>query len=582
MAVVDSPQLVKDGILTLTEGMSSGTTPALIKLTQCAYALNATFRGGYAKNRPTFNQIDLSGAGMDAFAAGNFQGAAFYDIGDGQQHILAQASGRTYQIDLAAGGATVTDISLDSVFSPIRPKAYFCQADVYMVVQDGNSTPLIYQGVDQKHRAATDEVPVGQAMAYCQGRLWVSKGRLLAAGDIFGGPTPVIKFTENTYLNTTTPSPGFGTPLQSGDIVGLSAIEVGDTSTGQGELLVFCRKAIWSVKASVPRTSWPSTSGMITMALINVGGTSDRAITNVNSDCFFRAKDGWRSFRSARNQQASTEYGNSQTYGYTPISLEMKRVLATDTISLLDYGSSTLFRNRLLGLATPVPYQHTQTEGTFTGVYFKSLVALDFDILSGMRDKLPAAWDGEWQGLNFLQVLSNDFTFVERCIAFVRNADTGKTEIWEIDDDDTAAFDANAAPIRTVIESRYLDCGKPKNPKRIRTGHLYFNNVQADTTVTVMYRSDGYPNWVPWHTFKITAQGNLCGIPPCTVPGNIPGYWFRMKLPAPGNDCDPNTKKLLRNGYYFQVQIAWVGPSTMEAFVLHCDELVETPNGECP
>jgi hypothetical protein len=62
----------------------------------------------------------------------------------------------------------------------------------------------------------------------------------------------------------------------------------------------------------------------------------------------------------------------------------------------------------------------------------------------------------------------------------------------------------------------------------------------------------------------------------------MPGYWFRIKLPAPDATCDPNTKKLIRNGYYFQVQITWLGPATLEAFILHCDELVETPNGECP
>jgi hypothetical protein len=590
--IVDSPQLLRDGVTTLEQGMSSGHAPTLIAQQQCAYALNTTMRGGYGKNRPAFRQLTLTPSAAEAaWVAANFQGVGFYDIGDGQQHMIGMASGRLYQLDLVGNEVSFTDLTIDALNSPIRPIAYFCQADVYMVVQDGFATPLIMQGVTTVRRATNTEVPVGRSMAFGQGRLWLASGRNLQAGDIYGGPTSVVSFTEGTYLSEA--KGGFLVPLQAGDIVGVAFLEVGDTSTGQGDLLVFCRKAVWSVQAGVPRTSWQTTPRMLSISLTNIGGTSHRAIVDVNGDCYFRAKDGWRSYRVARNEQFYSQYG--MAWGYTPMSLEMKRVIDNDTVSLLDYGGAVQFKNRMLGLASPQTYQTpVPSVGTFEGVYFRSIVALDFDIVSGMRQKQPPAWDGEWLGLNVLQLLANDFTFVERCVAFVRNTTTGHNEIWEITDENF--YDANQAPIQSVIETKTLDCQKPKNLKMLRRGDLYFTNVLAQTDVEIQYRSDGYPNWIPWHKFSINSQGHqlpgnpggaLCNIPQCTVPGTCAapgvgaqgGYWFQQPLPTPDTICDPTVNKLLRNGFEFQFQISWIGPATLHALVIDCNEQIENPNG---
>jgi hypothetical protein len=338
---------------------------------------------------------------------------------------------------------------------------------------------------------------------------------------------------------------------------------------------------------------------MLSLALTNIGGTGHRAMVNANGDCYFRAKDGWRSYRVARNEQFFTQYGGQVSYGsgYAPISFEMDRVIANDTLQLLDYGGCVLFKSRLLGLANPQIYQHTQAAGTFEGVYFPSIVALDFTVVSGMRQKQPPAWDGEWLGLNVLQLLANEFTYVERCLVFARNTTTKLNEIWEITDDN---YDEGQQPITTVIETRALDCQKPKNVKQIRRGDLYFTNVLAATEVEVNYRSDGYPNWIPWWSFTINAQGSLpgqpggalCNIPSCSVPGNCAaaggpgsqqgGYWYQQPLPTPPADCDPLVNKLLRNGFEFQFQISWSGPAVLHAFILHCNELVEFPNGAGP
>jgi hypothetical protein len=591
--IVDSPQLVQDQVATLEQGMDSGRAPTLVQQDECAYLENGTVRGGYAKNRSSFQPIALGGPGLAVLANNIYQGCEIYDIADDLQYLMVMAGGHLLQTDLSAN--TVTDVTPDSGMTPGATMCWMCQADVYFCVEDGNLTPYIWQYGQPVRRALNTELPVGRQMAYGQGRLWLAQGRAYVAGDILGGPTSVVSFTENTYIATAT---NFSVPLQSGDIVGMTFIEVGDTSTGQGELLVVARNAIWSVHTTLTtRDQWNVTPGMITIGLCNIGGTGQRNLVDVNSDMFFRSKDGERSYRMARNVQLYSQWGwgagGGGFWGYTPVSREMTRIVSTDTLPLLDFCSSALFNNRLLTTANPVKFAPGSPP------YFSVIMALDFDVVSSIGQKLPPAWDGAWTGLHIYELKSGLFNGVYRCFAFVRNPATGATELWELRDD--LFFDNQNVPITTTIETRALDCQKPVNPKQIRTGKLYFTNVLAATEVTVSYRSDGYTTWIPWHDFEIMAAGSdslpgqpagggtLCNIPLCTVPGFCPspelqsagGYWFAQALPMPDTTCDPITKKLLRNGYHFQFQIQWKGPATLEKFVLYCDELVEDPNGNC-
>jgi len=597
--IVDSPQLARDLVSTVEQGMDSGRAPTLLKPEKLAYAENVTVRGGYAKNRPSFQPIPLANASgapawsLPVFQTYMYQGCEIYNVSDTQQFLMVMAGGQLLEIDVTAN--TVNGITPDAGLTSTAPMCWMCQADIYFVVQDGNLTPYIYQFGLPVRRAGATEIPVGRQMAYGQGRLWLAQGRQYVAGDIYGGPTSVVSFTENTYIAEAT---NFSVPLQSGNIVGMRFIEVGDTSTGQGELLIFARHAIWSVHTTIaPRTNWSTTPGMITLALGNVGGTSQRNLTDVNSDMFFRSMDGVRSFRMARNVQLYSQWGwgagQGGFWGYTPVSREMTRITSTDTLSLLDYCSSALFKNRLLTAAQPVYFSPNFPP------YFSVIMALDFEVVSGMTDKIPPAWDGAWTGLQVLELKSGVFNGVERCFAFVRNPASGWTELWELRDD--LFYDNQDVPITSTVETRALDCQKPVNPKQIRTAKLYFSNVLGATNVSVHYRSDGYTNWIPWHNFEISSGSDtqagvppksvLCNIPLCTVPGYCPspepgggpagGYWFAQSMPMPDTTCDPITRKLFRNGYYFQFQIQWKGPAKLEKFVLYCDELVEDPNGNC-
>jgi hypothetical protein len=591
----DKTQLRKDGHRTLESGMNSGRNPVLLTQTECAFASNVSFRNGFPTNRQKWMPVPLKdggglGSGLAGFQTSNFQGAAVYDISDYAQHIMVMAGGTLYQLD-AAGSITVTGTFNDGASNASAPQCWFAQPDVYFVIQDGTSTPIVMQGLGTARRATTTEVPVGQAMAYGQGRLWMAQGRQVVAGDILGGPTSVISFTENTYISE---AAFFGVPLNCGNVVGLIFMEQGDTQTGQGELLLFARKAAFSIQASVPRAAtqtqpgWQGTPGMQKVALTNVGGTGWRNLLAVNQDIFFRSKDGWRTFRTARNEA----YG----WGGAPISNEMHRILYTDSLQLLDYASSCIFKNRVFLTCTPSPYPKNLTGG---GAIFSQLCVLDLQVISSVinRSNLAyefspyfsqrgsPAYDGVWNppsGLEILQVLQTEIAREERLLAFMYNTSTQKTEIWELVD--YLAFDNQTVPVVSQIETKTYDFKLPDALKELRRGELYFTSTQASIDLTVEFRSDGYPNWVNWGSCTLPGHQQPCNldVAACQSPGcPVEGYWFQWRLPTPPNTCDPNTNKLIRVGFHFQLRITWSGPATLLMVMVHAEELVEDPNGGC-
>jgi hypothetical protein len=614
--IVDKTQLRKDGHMTLESGMNSGRNPLLLTPQECAYASNVTFRGGFPTNRQKFMSVPLANGGASGGAPGglatfqtaNFQGAGIYSLDDGEEHIMAMGSGTLYQLDLQPPGITISGVWNDGKNSPLAPQVWMCQPDIYFVIQDGSAGPLILQGLPAggtpPRRAGATEVPVGRQMAYGQGRLWLAQNRQVVAGDLLGGPTSVISFTEQTYIGE---AAFFGVPLSAGTVVALIFTEVGDTATGQGELLIIARSAVYSVQASVPRQAtqtqpgWQGTPKMQTVTLTNIGGTGQRNTLNVNQDVFFRSKDGLRAYAIARNEK----YG----WGTAPISMEMNRVMATDSLSLLDYASATLYKNRVLLTAQPSEYVPPST-GATGAASFGQIVALDFNVVSSVINKSnlgyefspffsqrgSPAYDGAWApptGVRVLQLLSGTFNRIERCFAFCVNTSTDQTEIWEIVDDQ--AFDISISgtgasatesmiPVVCQIETRAFNFKLPDAIKELRRGDLYFTSLMASIKVTVEYRSDGYPFWVLWGTMNLEGHQSPCHMDPaiCQSPGcPTEGYWFQKSLPFPNPDCDVNTGKLLRNGFFFQVRITWEGPATLLMLVLHATELVEFPNGRC-
>ena len=117
--------------------------------------------------------------------------------------------------------------------SPTADHVFFQQAENWLVVQDQQSPPYLYNGGSLR-RATGEEVPIGGPMAYGKGRLWVANGSEYYGGDlVYGDPAygrdSVIRFTENTFLNE-----GGAFAVSNGPITGLAFGANLDTSLGLG------------------------------------------------------------------------------------------------------------------------------------------------------------------------------------------------------------------------------------------------------------------------------------------------------------------------------------------------------------
>lgn len=193
------PNRMYDGNASFEGGMDSSRFPNLIPINCYSVGVNVVCRNSSAGTRPGWEEIPLvadSVANTDIAQYLNygFQGATVYKKPSGSSVLIAVIHGRVYEIDLEtktttqkfpAGPSATTTRNKES-------RNYFCQAGKYLIIQDGLTAPLVYDGsaILPAGNSNTD-LPKGTAMAYGQGRLFVLvNDSEIKAGDlIFGGRT---------------------------------------------------------------------------------------------------------------------------------------------------------------------------------------------------------------------------------------------------------------------------------------------------------------------------------------------------------------------------------------------------------
>jgi hypothetical protein len=457
------------------------------------------------------------------------------------------------------------------------PVYYFQQAEQYLIIQDGRSLPIIFNGaVSRRSDVRNNEVPVGQAMAYGNGRLWVSKGREFVAGDIVGGPTSVIQFTENTYIAE---GGAFAVPLNTGDITAMKFMNQPDSSLGQGELLVHTDKAVFAVNVPTSRDDWKKTSyPTVRIVAINYGAVSDRSCSLVNGDMFYRATDGVRSYVSSRREW--------KEYGQIPISREIGPLIVNEQKrNISGISSSVLFDNRLLTTINP---DTNSSQGTF----FKGLAVLDFDLVGGNGQKSPAAWEGIWTGLNFLEIIEAEIDKESRCFIFALDGNC-RIQLWDLtkngkgdvtygtDGDGKLVSSRNR--IQCYVETSSYSFENPFELKKLEYGEMWVDELEGEVDFDIKYKPNQYPAWVNWSEFSECAKIETCGTnTTCTLNNYKPQYRTRRRLSQPSDDCESTNGAPMRNGYELAVRIGWTGQARLKGFRLHAYPVIEEPYGDCP
>lgn len=399
------------------------------------------------------------------------------------------------------------------------------------------------------------ELPPGRMGAYVMGQNWItlSDGKQFVAGDQVGSSSgtvaynfrdAVLNITQNLYLAG---GGNFTVPGTAGEITCMIEGAVLDASLGQGPLQVFTPSTVFSVNVPIDRTTWQNlTNPILSEPVIDSGATGQWAVNNANSDFIYRSPDTTiRSYAISRR--------DFNTWGSTPISREVQPILQNDDPTLLRFESRCTFDNRELSTAQPIVGPN--------GVYWRQLIALNFDPISNLRGKAPSVYDGSWIGLNCFQLIKGQFSGVERCFSLCYNAITGKNELYEILKQDQDYFDTSAIGQRRIVSAFQTGVllkdvqGKSAfDLVKLEDGEIYIDSIRGQVDVQVWYRPDSYPCWVPWTKFSI------CNPMAQDDPLSKVGYRTRIGLGQPsGSICEPTNNQPYRVFYWCQLRFVITG-----------------------
>lgn len=444
-------------------------------------------------------------------------GAIVY-LGTGQYEIYAVPS-------IAPGTAQIRLVNL----SDTSIQAYVFNPQPYNTPI--NTLPIL----------SVPELPAGRMGAYGLGQNWMvlTDGISFICSDISRGPsgTPpfgrrdsVLKTTDLTFRGGNFSIPGAGNVISS-----ITFTANLDVSLGQGSLEVGTPSFMASCLAPFDFSSLTYSGPILVFSLIGSGPLAQNSTIRVNSDIYFRSVSGLGSLVRARR--------DFQSSGNVPISNEVMTYFELDDDKLLPYGSATVFNNRFLATLSP--------QATSQGVLHAGLIALNLDPNSGVRDKQPAVYDGLWTGINVMQLLTGNFSGVERCFAFTYNVALTKIELYELLPSDDNNFDNGTIPITWRFETASL-FNKDVKPEDVmvslRDGEFAVSDVLGTVRFEVFYKMD-QGCWTPWHSFSI-----------CADTAGEPQYFPRLGLGEPSsNSCDPILNTPLRDGYTCQVAFQITG-----------------------
>lgn len=580
--MIADPTRIYDYFESLIGGVDGYAYPAMLPHEKLAKLINGTVRNGIVGTRPGYKDIGLSfenETDRAYFERFPIQGGGYYFHPTIDGKLITSIGGRIFQVSINGSVRNITpqtDLGTEDRNSGVIPLSYFQQAEQYFIIQNGQDEAIIIEGVSSR-RADPDktitvgsviipapEVPTGTVMAFGQGRLIVANRNRTAfkVGDIAGGATSVLTFSDSQYLNEV---PEFSMPRHLGLIVAMIFLAQQDTANGIGPLMIIGTKGILAMDITVPRDQWLEVD-ISREVLLDAGGVGPAGRTTVNGDVFFRSQQGGiRSLRMARAEESG--------WGKTPLSREVDNYLRFDSPSWLKFCQMVNFDNRLLTTVAPqISLGHANHLG---------MLPLNFDLVSSMGQKSPAAWEGAWTGITPSVLAVGLFDERERCLALCHDAD-GINRLYEITKDEV--YDIGHVEIPATLETKVMNFQTPYSLKELMTADLWVTDVFGDTEFTIKWRPEDYPQWTTWATFNVCSKSGQCvSGSECATLSPVPKSKSRIILPRPPEECrEDGQHKKLAFGYGFQFRIEWTGHAKIVRFRVHANRLLEDSLGECP
>jgi len=414
-------------------------------------------------------------------------------------------------------------------------------------------------------------IPIGTVMAFGNGRLWVARGNQLFAGDLTGSYAGAeVRFSETQYIS------GGGSFSFDAPITALAFLPGADTSTGQGDLIVFTRNEIGAIRSNIfDRTQWQATAGMQRKLFVGGGAESADSVITTNNDIYFKSIDGVRSliqtFQDAKQRNVSLAD-----------SIEAFRVINYETPRWIRYSPAVNFLDRALHGCAP-KIQKVNGDTTSFNTVFTKIISQDFN--PGVyQGNFPPVYDGEWTGLQACKLIQGVFDGTKKCFALVCGSD-GNNALYEITPDDY--FDTipdgeltTSLPISSYVEFRRMSLESPFEIKELVRADISFSEVYGNVNWSFDFSPDYYPTFLPVQTGTISFQTETPTLTTC-APSDLALGYHNVRTVKPSDSCVTGIGRKARFGYLFQPRISWVGHAKLALFRLHASRKDISDLGEC-
>lgn len=547
--------------------IASQSNPDGLARNELAWLINATVRDGGIMPRAGWQP---TGQVTDGTAL--YQGGIVYQQTVGDPYILCLVGGHVLSVTLTLPPVVIDLSVVWGVTLPANQvQAFFVQGEEFVVIQAGDLTtnPLfwdnvtLWQSTGIQAYPAVSELPPGGPMVYYQGRIWIGQWngqhRTVMAGDIVGNQgsgslaynfrDSILKVTENPIAIG---GDGFTLPSTAGDIRALQYSANLDATLGQGTLFCFTRKQVYSLSVPITRSNWIAADAnnqpLLQVVQINDGAVGDRSIVQVNGDLFYQSLTGYITALSV-----ALKY--FQQWGNTPVSSNEFKILSRNDRGLLHLVSGIQFDNRLFMGA--LPKQLPQ------GVVSQAIVPLDFTPISSFGKGSNPAWEGHYEGLQWLQLFTSDFGGLERAFGLVVSSIDSTIQLWELTQADR--FENGDNRIMWQVETPSFEFGNTFQLKKLVSLELWIDRLWGTAEFDVWYRPDQHPCPIKWASFRECAARNTAE--DVSAQGVYPGfedyreqYRATMVLPVPPDvECNVNTNRPFNVAYQFQIIIKVTG-----------------------
>lgn len=563
--------------------VQSQSNPNGLGRNQQAWLVNATVRDGGITPR-----FGWQPKGVIHDGSALFQDISVYEPDFGPPYLIALIGGRFYKID-PDFGIGVQDLSATfGITNPATTElAYMVQAEEFLITQAGDyglvptpTLPVFWDGNSLRRSVGLSggppaELPAATAMDYYQGRVWYAQGRLISAGDIVrdqaSGTLPysfrdsVLRVTENPLAVS---GDGFTVPSNAGNIRAIKHSANLDATLGQGNLFIGTTRSIYSLSVPITRADWIAATAnnqpLMTVVQINNGMVNDRSVVAVNGDLYFQSLE-----PSVRSLLSALRYFGQP--GNTQISANEERILQFNDRSLMRHATGIQFDNRLLQAVLP--------RQTPQGVIHQAILPLDFTPVSSFGKVLQPVWEGHYEGLQILKLISGDFGGLERAFAVVVSDIDSSIQLWELTNGqrfDQQDLNGNGRRVTWQIEFPAFNWEKPFDLKKMVSAEIWVDKLYGDVDFTLEYRPDGDVCWNLWQKWKECVPKNSCdplidAIQQVCYPLTTYRESFRstMTLPRPPEKCQTTSGRPAYIAYQIQPRLTIKGWCRVRGLLLH-------------